>query len=156
MKKIIIIILLVIAVCQPAFGAENIGEIEIPCLKIKMPFFSAEQATMQDVIDEEQSALFYQWQQASRIVDHAFSEDENGNQWNIQKIFPGAYAIITINDKRYFYECYLSGKTNYINDQEYFNNRLIVPDSSYDILLACCAENSNHHFIAVFKRLSEF
>lgn len=156
MKKIIIILLLVIALCQPAFGAENRGSIEIPCLKIKMPFFSTEEATMQDVIDEEQSALLYQWQQALRIVDHAFSEDENGNEWNIQKIFPGAYAIIKIDGRKFFYECYMTAKTDYKYDQEFVNGRLITPVSSYDILLSCCAENRDHHFIAIFRRLSDF
>lgn len=156
MKKIIIILLLVIALCQPAFGAEPRGFIEIPCLKVNIQFFSTEEATMQDVIDEEQSALFYQWQQASRIVDHAFSEDGNGNQWNIQKIFPGAYAIIKIDGRKFFYECYMTAKTDYKYDQEFVNGRLITPASSYDILLSCCAENSDHHFIAIFRRLSEF
>lgn len=155
MKKTVLTLVLFIGLCKTAFGAENIGFVEIPCLEIKMPFFTAEESTRQDVIDKEQSALFYQWQQASKITDHAFSEDENGNQWNIQKIFPGAYALIKIDGKKYFYECYMTAKTDYKYDQEYINGRLITPTSSYDIMLCCCAENRDHHFVAIFRRLSE-
>ena len=156
MKKFVVLCFILIIFSTPAEAAEKRGNIEIPCLKINMPFFSTDDAQMQDVIDEEQSALFYRWQQATRIVDHLFSEDENGNNWNIQKIFPGAYATITIDGKRYFYECYLTAKTEYRYDQEFINSKLLTPSSSYDILVSCCAEDSEHHFVAVFRRLSEF
>lgn len=156
MKKFAVLCFILLMLTSPAEAAEKRGNIEIPCIKINMPFFSTDEAQMQDVIDEEQSALFYQWQQASRIADHAFSEDENGNEWNIQKIFPGAYAIIKLDGRKFFYECYTTAKTDYINDQEYINGRLLTPASSYDILVSCCAENSDHHFIAIFRRLSEF
>lgn len=142
--------------CPMAEAGTRYGTIEIPAIKIEMPFFIPENETEQAIIDNENSALYYQWINAYRIVDHAFSTDENGNEWNIQKIFPGAYAIINIDDKKYFYECYLSAKTDYKYDQEFINGRLITPISSYDIMLSCCAENSDHHFIAIFRRLSEF
>lgn len=153
------VLLFLICFCFLAIPAEaqtEMGYIEIPAIKIKMTCFSADNESEQDIIDNEKSALYYPWLQAFRIVDHAFSEDENGNVWNIQKIFPGAYAIIKINGKKYFYECYLSAKTDYKYDQEFINGRLITPVSSYDIMLSCCAENSDHHFIAIFRRLSEF
>lgn len=155
--KLIILSLVVFCVLCPTAKAETkYGNIEIPAIKIKMPFFIPENESKQTIIDNENSALYYQWQNAFRITDHAFSTDKNGNEWNIQKIFPGAYAIININGKKYFYECYLSAKTDYKYDQEFINGRLITPISSYDIMVACCAENSDHHFIAIFRRLSEF
>lgn len=152
---ITLLIILLFANRQLAY-AEPHGIISIPCLKIEMPFYTASNKTEQAVIDDEQSALYYQWQNAYRIVDHAFSTDESGNEWNIQKIFSGSYVIVEFNGHKYFYECYLTAKTEYKYDQEFYNGRLLTPCSSYDILLSCCAEDSNHHFVAVFRRLSEF
>ena len=160
MKKVLLLVI-VFVLLAPFAAAEEIpenarGVISIPCLNVKMPFYEATEKAEQEIIDDEESALFYQWQTASRIVDHAFSKCTKGNEWNIQKIFPGAYATIYFKESRFLYECYLTAKTDYLQDQEFCNNKIILPDSSYDILLSCCAEDTNHHFIAIFRRLREF
>ena len=155
-KSFIICVLLFTLVFSSPAAAEPIGFISVPGIKITMPLYTAGDKKPQEIIDDENSALFNRWGRAYQIEDHAFSEDINGNQWNIQKIFPGAYAWIYTEDKTFFLECYFTGKTNYIEGNEYLNNTLITPNSSTDIMLVCCAENSKHHFVAVFRRLQTY
>ena len=162
MKKLsfILALILILTICPTASAIEipdgAYGVIKIPYLNLEMPIYTSDPVHEQDVIDEEDSALYYQWQSAYRIGDHAFSDDINGNQWNIQKIFAGAYAYLYTREGKYLLECYMTAKTEYHGDQEFVNGRLLTPCSSYDILLSCCAEDSHHHFIAVFRRLGEY
>lgn len=162
MKKIIIILTIIIAMSPNALAIEipnnAIGVLYIPCLNVKMPVYMSETDHIthkQAVIDNEQSALIDNWGVAYDIGDHAFSDDGNGNEWNIQKIFSGAYAWFYTNEAHYFLECYMTAKTEY-DGNEYVNGRLLTPCSSYDIMLSCCAEDSNHHFVAVFRRLGKY
>lgn len=163
MKKLsfILALILILTICPTASAVEipdgAYGVIWIPYLHIKMPIYTADIPYEQDVIDEEESALYYHWQSAYRIVDHAFSNGLNGKgEWDIQKVFAGAYAYLYTINGNYYYECYLTAKTDYRGDQEFYNNRLITPCSSYDIMLSCCAENTHRHFVAVFRRLKEY
>lgn len=163
MKKLsfILALVLILSICPTASAAEisdgAYGIIWIPCLHIKMPIYTTDISHEQDVIDEEEYALYYRWQTAYRIADHSFSIGLNGKgEWDIQKVFSGAYAYLYTVNGNYFYECYLTAKTDYRGDQEFYNNRLITPCSSYDIMLSCCAENDSHHFVAVFRRLKEY
>lgn len=155
MKKIFICILVLSLFLPKLSGyAETYrGSIYIPCLKIEMPIFSTSENNGQGIIDNEKSALYTTWGRAYQIMDHAFSEDEKGNEWNIQKIFPGAYAYFNLDGEKYYLECYMTAKTNYIKGNEYLNNTLLTPHSSLDLMLVCCAENTSKHFIAVFRRL---
>lgn len=165
MKKftsLILAIILCIFLCATASAVEipdgAYGVLWIPCLQIKMPIYSSpvdDHEHRQAVIDAEDSALLAHWGTAYQILDHAFSADENGNEWNIQKIFCGAYAWLYTEEAHYFLECYMTGKTVY-DGNEYINGRLATPCSSHDIMLSCCAEDSHHHFIAVFRRLGGY
>lgn len=136
-----------------------IGVIEVPCLEITLPLYASEvndHDHRQEIIDNENSALYTNWGTAYCILDHLFSQDNNNGEWNIQKVFSGAYATIIFKDHKYLYECYMTAKTDYINGEEFYNGRLITPCSSHDILIGCCAEDVNHHYVAVFRRLREF
>ena len=165
MKKVlsfILALILILSLCATASAVEipdgAYGVIWIPCLNIKMPVYIAEvddHSYRQPVIDEEQSALINHWQTATYIMDHEFSEDGHGNDWDIQKIFSGAYAWLYTNEANYYLECYMTAKTEY-DGNEYINGRLVTPCSSHDVMLSCCAEDVDHHFIAVFRRLREF
>lgn len=75
--------------------------------------------------------------------------------WNIQKVMAGCYAYLHTQDGSYYYECYLTAKTDYHGDQEYYNGRIITPCSSHDLMIGCCAEDTQHHFVAIFRRLKE-
>lgn len=157
MKKIIISILVSFIFITSCY-ADNIGTISIPCISVNMPVYSAGDENIENiqaVIDDENSAVIEKWANAYQILDHAFSEDPDGNQWNIQKIFPGAYAWLYTEDATYFLECYETAKTEY-DGNEYINGRLITPASSYDILIACCAEDAQHHFVALFRRIEKY
>lgn len=165
MKKLsfILALILCISLCATASAIEipdgAYGVLWIPCLNIRMPVYTADVSDHeheQAVIDDEQSALLDNWGTAYNICDHAFSEDENGNEWNIQKIFCGAYAWLYTEEAHYFLECYMTGKTDYQGGSEFICGRLVIPCSSYDIMLSCCAEDSHHHFIAVFRRLGAY
>lgn len=134
------------------------GVIYIPAINVKMPLYTTKINDVEHeqlIIDKENAALIKQWGTAYNIIDHAFSYDNNGNMWNIQKIFAGAYGWIYTNEHVYYLECYLTGKTNY-DGNEYINNKILLPYSSHDILLSCCAEDSQHHFVAAFRRLKEY
>ena len=165
MKKLVsffLALLLVVSLCTTANAVDipkgAYGIIWIPCLDIKMPLYTSsvnDHDHRQAVIDNEQSALINNWGTAMYIADHAFSEDANGNEWNIQKIFCGACAWLYTHNGNYFLECYMTGKTDY-DGNEYICGRLVTPCSSHDLMLTCCSEDSSHHFIAVFRRLSEF
>lgn len=163
MKKLtsfLLALLAVLTLCTTATATDipdgAYGIIKIPYLNIEMPIYTSDPLHEQDVIDEEESALYYQWQSAYRIVDHAFSLGYGGKGfWNIQKVMAGCYAYLFTKDGNYYLECYQTDKTEYHNDQEFVNGRLLTPCSSYDIMLSCCAEDSHHHFVAVFRRLCE-
>lgn len=163
MKKVFTIIFVLIVCITSAYAeVPNVPEgadglIVVPCINVTMPVYHAAEDThecRQAVIDEEHSALVQNWGTACKICDHVGSEGVTG-EWYIQKVFAGAYAYFYTDTGRYYYECYATGKTEY-DGNEYINGRLITPCSSYDIMLSCCAEDSDHHFIAVFRRLKEF
>lgn len=163
MKKIIITIICVLLFCPVAIAQEipdnACGLIVVPCINVTMPLFEAEindHEHRQAIIDDEESALYCNWGNAYKIIDHVGSNGAgNTDEWYIQKIFSGAYAYLYTNGRKYVYECYMTGKTEY-DGNEYINGRLVTPCSSLDIMLSCCAEDSDHHFIAVFRRLKEF
>lgn len=163
MKKLsfILALILILSICPTASAIEipdgATALIWIPCLHIKMPVYtSPDQAHNQDVIDKEQSALLDHWGSAYDIGDHLFSTGIDGKgEWNIQKVFSGAYAFYYTRGHKYFYECYLTAKTEY-NGNYFTNGRLLTPCSSYDLILSCCAEDSSHNFVAVFRRLKEY
>lgn len=163
MKKLsfIIALILIISICPTASAIEipdgATALIWIPCLNIRMPIYTADQAHRQDVIDAEDSALLSHWGTAYEILDHFGSECVGSKgQWNIQKVFAGAYAFYYTKEHSYLYECYLTAMTEY-DGNEYINGRLLSPHSSYDLMTVCCAGNdTHHHFIAVFHRLKEY
>lgn len=165
MKKFISYILaliLCLSLCATASAIEipdgATALIWIPCLHIRMPVYaSPDQAHIQDVIDEQESALLTHWGNAYSILDHLFSVGIDGKgEWDIQKVFSGAYAYYYTQDgQKFLYECYMAGKTSY-DGNEYVNGRLATPCSSYDLMLACCAEDSHHHYVAAFRRLKEY
>lgn len=162
MKKLgfFLVLILLLSVCSTASAIEipnnAYGVISIPFLGVEMPIYTSDIPNEQNVIDAEESALYYPWQSAYRILDHAFSEGMGARgYWNVQKVFAGCSAYLYVNDKCYWYQCYLTALTEYKGDQEYYNGRLITPCSSYDLMIGCCAEDTNHHYIAVFRRLRE-
>ena len=166
MKRFItflIAVILCISLCATANAVDipkgAYGIIKIPYLNIEMPLYTApyhDYDYRQKVIDEEDSALYVEWQSAYRILDHAFSLGYGGKGfWDIQKVMTGCYAYLYTQDGNYYLECYQTDKTEYHNDQEFINGRLLTPCSSHDLMLVCCAEDSHHHFVAVFRRLSE-
>lgn len=109
----------------------------------------------QAVIDAEESALYSNWGTAYKIGDHFGAIGKNGEgEWYIQKVFSGASAWFYTIDGTYRLECYMTAKTDY-DGNEYINGRLVTPCSSHDIMVTCCAVDNDHHFIAVFRRLSE-
>ena len=163
MKKLsfILALILILSICPTASAIEipdgAYGVIKIPYLNLEMPIYTSDPVHEQDVIDEEDSALYYQWLSAYRIVDHAFSLGYGGKGfWNIQKVMIGCYAYLYTKDGNYYLECYQTDKTEYHGDQEFVNGCLLTPHSSHDILIGCCAEDSHHHFVAVFRRLGEY
>lgn len=159
---LILTILMLLSICPCASAMEipdgAYGVIWIPCLKIKMPVYTPEVNTVairQEIIDAEESAVIFNWGTAYQIGDHVFSKGLNGEgEWNLQKVFAGAYAWFYTIDGTYYLECYMTGKADY-DGNEYLNGRLVTPCSSHDLLLHCCAEDSSHHLIAVFRRLRE-
>ena len=156
---ILLLSMSVTASAETTIPEDAYGVIWIPCLNVRMPVYTSpvnDHEHRQAVIDDDQSALISNWGTAYEILDHAHSEDPNGNQWAIQKIFSGAYAWLFTHDSTYYLECYMTGKTDYIEGSEYLCGRLVTPCSSYDIMVCCCAEDIHHHFIAVFRRLSEY
>lgn len=163
MKKFLVFFLIIIMICPVAIAQEipenAVGVIVVPSLDITMPLYTPEvneHSYRQKIIDNENSALYVNWGIAYQILDHLFSTDaDEKNEWNIQKCFSGAYAYLYTKDSRYYYECYMTGKTEY-DGNEYINGRIVTPCSSNDIMLVCCAENTDNHFIAVFRRLKEF
>lgn len=166
MKKVlsfILTLILILSLCATASAIEipdrAYGVIWIPCLNIKMPMYTPESNThdnRQAIIDEEESALYSNWGTAYQIGDHEFSVGTDGKgEWDIQKVFAGAYAYLFTANGKYYYECYMTGKTEY-DGNEYINGRLLTPSSSYDIMAYCCAEDVDHHFIAAFRRLKEY
>lgn len=164
MKKftsLILAIILCISLCATASAVEipdgATALIWIPCLHIKMPIYtSPDQAHNQDVIDKEQSAIISHWCNACDIGDHLFSTGIDGKgEWNIQKVFSGAYAYYYTQGHKYLYECYLTAKADY-NGNYFTNGRLLTPCSSYDLILSCCAEDVHHNFVAVFHRVKEY
>lgn len=164
MKKItslILAIILCISLCATASAIEipdgATALIWIPCLNIRMSIYTADQAHRQDVIDAEDSALLSHWGTAYEILDHFGSECVGSKgQWNIQKVFSGAYAFYYTRGHSYMYECYLTAMTEY-DGNEYINGRLLSPHSSYDLMTVCCAgQDTHHHYVAVFRRLKEY
>lgn len=160
MKKIIAILLIASLFIPCAYAAEipenAYGIIYIPALELKMPVYTAadkSHESRQQIIDNEESALISNWFSAYDIGDHVGSAGITG-EWYIQKIYPGAYAYLYTETGTYYLEAYLTAKTEY-DGNEYINGRLVTPNSSHDIMLSCCAEDTNHHFIAVFRRIKE-
>ena len=167
MKKftsLILAIILCISLCATASAIEipdgAYGVLWIPCLQIRMPIYASpvdDHDHRQAVIDAEDSALLAHWGTAYEILDHFGSECVGSKgEWNIQKVFSGAYAFYYTKGHSYMYECYLTAMTAY-DGNEYINGRLLSPHSSYDLLTVCCAGNdSHHHYVAAFRRLKEY
>ena len=125
-----------------------VGVWECPSIETTTPLYCSE-STGQSIVDREDSAVFRWYGNGRAILDHQGSRCGKG-EWDVNRIEVGSMAYLVTADKTEQYECVMvcKGETD---DYSFIYDGKAIRAKSDEIICACCADDGNGRYIAVFK-----
>lgn len=136
--------------CEIPKGAYGIWQ--IPEFDIAMPLYQRNGKSIQQVIDDEHSALIMPFGAGSIILDHADSEGEDRGYWQIGMVHPDTLACLIRLDGTLKYQC-SSVYRVICNGSGYMHEgKFLQPKLTTDIFCNCCAtKDAKENYLAWFK-----
>lgn len=128
------------------------GMLQIPEHNIMIPLYEGNNATVQKIVDAENSASIHRFAAGKVIADHAESKSEFAKgRWRIGNFHPDDIAFIVREKETLQYKCIFVAHV-YVNRSSYICNGASVYPKQADIMMVSCANSTGtENYLAYFK-----
>lgn len=129
-----------------------VGVWYIPSQTIYVPLYSPKPGkSVQSIVDDKHSAAYQKWGAGHIIVDHAESK-HGARRWRVKEINLNDKAYLFLPDEIRRYTCTALYRVNVCGNYYAHGNVKIWPQTSADILCACCTEEGpKENYMAYFR-----
>lgn len=130
---------------------DAIGVWHIPSQTLFMPLYAPHKGkSVQSIVDDKCSAAYQKWGVGHVIVDHANSK-HGAARWRVNELKLNDKAYLFLPDEIRRYVCTALYRVK-VGSSYKHGNIAIWPQSSADILCACCTEEGpKENYMAYFR-----
>ena len=129
-----------------------VGVWHIPSQTLFMPLYAPKPGkSVQSIVDDKYSAAYQKWGVGLVIVDHAESK-HGARRWRVNEINLNDKAYLFLPDEIRRYVCTALYRVKVCGSYYAHGNVKIWPQTSADILCACCTEEGpRENYMAYFR-----
>lgn len=127
-----------------------VGVWQCPAIGTSSPLYEGASADWQSIVDAEDSALLFTFNNMTIIADHANSKVDG--VWNCNEMEIGGLAFFITTDATYEYRCYLIAEVDADGYRWSINNQSIRPYHPHDIMCCSCANaDGSREYVAFYE-----
>lgn len=130
------------------------GAWQCPALGTSSLLYEGNSTEWQSIVDEDNSALWMNYNGIHVIADHAGSE-VGGGIWNVNDMSVGGLAFLIEKEATYEYRCYLIAEADHDGYCWKINNQPIRPYRATDIMCESCAAEDGKVYVAFYSYVGE-